>query len=81
MAKVGLNSPAPSHELATHGVLVTSVDTWVTDERPWPERSMQEGFACPLDLEDGAALYDPIVRGERGELDGVLLKDYGVAPW
>ncbi len=88
MAKAGLNmlTRTVGTELASCGVLVTSVDTgWVTDERPWEEKraAAAAGFTCPLDLEDGAArVYDPIVRGEAGEaLHSVLLKDYGVAPW
>ncbi|CAK9781308.1 NAD(P)-binding protein [Cutaneotrichosporon oleaginosum] len=88
MAKAGLNmlTRTVGAELAKRGVLVTSVDTgWVTDERPWKDKraAAAAGFACPLDLEDGAArVYDPIVRGELGEaLHSVLLKDYGVASW
>ena len=65
---------------------MTSVDTgWITDERPHTTkiRLAQEGFHAPLDLVDGAArVYDPIVRGENGELlHSCFLKDYSRAAW
>ena len=43
----------------------------------------EEGFHAPLDLVDGAArVYDPIVRGENGELlHSCFLKDYSRAAW
>lgn len=88
MAKAALNmlTRTSAGELAMHGIYMTAVDTgWITDERPHTTkiRLAQEGFHAPLDLVDGAArVYDPIVRGEAGELlHGVFLKDYQPAPW
>jgi NAD(P)-dependent dehydrogenase (short-subunit alcohol dehydrogenase family) len=88
MAKAALNmlTRTSAADLFTDGILMTSVDTgWITDERPHPTRVRLagEGFHAPLDLVDGAArVYDPIVRGERGEdLYGCLLKDYAPIPW
>ncbi|MEZ0449891.1 SDR family NAD(P)-dependent oxidoreductase [Cellulomonas sp. ICMP 17802] len=88
MAKAALNmlTRTSATELATDGILMTSVDTgWITDERPHPTkvRLAEEGFHAPLDLVDGAArVYDPIVRGEAGEdLYGCFLKDYVRSPW
>ncbi|WP_108717500.1 SDR family oxidoreductase [Miniimonas sp. S16] len=88
MAKAAVNmlTRTSATELAEHGIYMTSVDTgWITDERPHTTkvRLAQEGFHAPLDLVDGAArVYDPIVRGEAGELlHGCFLKDYARAPW
>ena len=88
MAKAALNmlTRTSAAELLTDGILMTSVDTgWITDERPHPTkmRLADDGFHAPLDLVDGAArVYDPIVRGERGEdLYGCFLKDYEPSPW
>ena len=89
MAKAGLNMltrTSAAQMLESDGILMTAVDTgWITDERPHPlkARLHEEGFAAPLDLVDGAArVYDPVVRGERGEdLCGVFLKDYAPAAW
>jgi NAD(P)-dependent dehydrogenase (short-subunit alcohol dehydrogenase family) len=89
MAKAALNMltrTSAREMLETDGILMTAVDTgWITDERPHPlkARLHQEGFAAPLDLVDGAArVYDPIVRGERGEdVFGCFLKDYSPAAW
>jgi NAD(P)-dependent dehydrogenase (short-subunit alcohol dehydrogenase family) len=89
MAKAGLNMltrTSAEEMLESDGILMTAVDTgWITDERPHPTRARlhEEGFAAPLDLVDGAArVYDPIVRGERGEdVHGVFLKDYAPSPW
>ena len=89
MAKAALNMltrTSAQEMLEQDGILMTAVDTgWITDERPHPlkARLHEEGFAAPLDLVDGAArVYDPIVRGERGDdLHGVFLKDYAPAPW
>ncbi|OLT29354.1 short-chain dehydrogenase [Nocardiopsis sp. CNR-923] len=89
MAKAALNMltrTSAQELLETDGILMTSVDTgWITDERPHPdkERIAAAGFHAPLDLEDGAArVYDPIVRGERGEdVYGCFLKDYAPAAW
>ena len=89
MAKAALNmlTRTSARELfETDGILMTSVDTgWITDERPHPTKARlaEEGFHAPLDLADGAArVYDPVVRGERGEdLFGCFLKDYAPAPW
>ncbi|WP_439673832.1 SDR family NAD(P)-dependent oxidoreductase [Embleya sp. MST-111070] len=88
MAKAALNmlTRTSAEELAAQGVYMTSVDTgWITDEKPAPdkERVAAAGFRTPLDIVDGAArVYDPIVRGERGEAPfGCFLKDYRVAPW
>lgn len=88
MAKAALNmlTRTSAADMFADGILMTSVDTgWITDERPHPTkmRLAAEGFHAPLDLVDGAArVYDPIVRGERGEdVYGCFLKDYGVFPW
>ncbi|MCK7622618.1 SDR family NAD(P)-dependent oxidoreductase [Streptomyces sp. RS10V-4] len=89
MAKAALNMltrTSAREMLETDGILMTAVDTgWITDERPHPAkmRLAEEGFHAPLDLVDGAArVYDPIVRGERGEdLHGCFLKDYAPSPW
>ncbi|GAB1640949.1 SDR family NAD(P)-dependent oxidoreductase [Krasilnikovia sp. MM14-A1259] len=88
MAKASLNmlTRTSAADMFTDGILMTSVDTgWITDERPHPTKARlaDEGFHAPLDLVDGAArVYDPIVRGERGEdLYGCFLKDYAPAPW
>lgn len=88
MAKAALNmlTRTSAQEMLSDGILMTSVDTgWITDERPHPDkvRLAEEGFHAPLDLVDGAArVYDPIVRGERGEdLYGCFLKDYARSPW
>lgn len=88
MAKAALNmlTRTSAQEMLTDGILMTSVDTgWITDERPHPTkmRLADEGFHAPLDLIDGAArVYDPIVRGERGEdLYGCFLKDYAPCAW
>lgn len=89
MAKAALNMltrTSAEELLRTDGILMTAVDTgWITDERPHPTkiRLAEEGFHAPLDLVDGAArVYDPIVRGERGEdLYGCFLKDFQPASW
>ena len=88
MAKAALNmlTRTSAAELLTDRILMTSVDTgWITDERPHPTklRLAEAGFHAPLDLVDGAArVYDPIVRGERGEdVYGVFLKDYHPSGW
>jgi NAD(P)-dependent dehydrogenase (short-subunit alcohol dehydrogenase family) len=89
MAKASLNMltrTSAQEMLETDGILMTAVDTgWITDERPHPDkmRLAAEGFHAPLDLVDGAArVYDPIVRGERGEdLYGCFLKDYEPSAW
>ncbi|MEU4893955.1 SDR family NAD(P)-dependent oxidoreductase [Streptomyces sp. NPDC044780] len=89
MAKAALNmlTRTSAREMfETDAILMTSVDTgWITDERPHPDkmRLAAEGFHAPLDLVDGAArVYDPIVRGERGEdLFGCFLKDYAPTSW
>jgi NAD(P)-dependent dehydrogenase (short-subunit alcohol dehydrogenase family) len=89
MAKAALNMltrTSAQEMLETDGILMTAVDTgWITDERPHPDkvRLAAEGFHAPLDLVDGAArVYDPVVRGERGEdLYGCFLKDYRPAAW
>jgi len=88
MAKASLNmlTRTSADDLFADGILMTSVDTgWITDERPHPTKTRLagEGFHAPLDLVDGAArVYDPIVRGERGEdLYGCFLKDYAPGAW
>ncbi|MGC5020148.1 SDR family NAD(P)-dependent oxidoreductase [Micromonospora sp. DT47] len=88
MAKAALNmlTRTSAEDMLADGILMTSVDTgWITDERPHPTkmRLADEGFHAPLDLVDGAArVYDPIVRGERGEdLYGCFLKDYAPCAW
>ncbi len=89
MAKAALNMltrTSAAEMLETDRILMTAVDTgWITDERPHPTkiRLAEEGFHAPLDLVDGAArVYDPIIRGERGEdLYGCFLKDYEPSPW
>ncbi len=89
MAKAALNMltrTSASEMREADGILMTAVDTgWITDERPHPTkiRLAQEGFHAPLDLVDGAArVYDPIIRGERGEdLWGCFLKDFEPSAW
>lgn len=88
MAKAALNmlTRTSAEELLSDGILMTAVDTgWITDERPHVTkvRLAEAGFHAPLDLVDGAArVYDPIVRGERGEdLYGCFLKDFEPAAW
>ncbi len=88
MAKAALNmlTRTSAADMFADGILMTSVDTgWITDERPHPTkmRLAAEGFHAPLDLVDGAArVYDPIVRGERGEdVYGCFLKDYASIAW
>ncbi|MGW2092822.1 SDR family NAD(P)-dependent oxidoreductase [Promicromonospora sukumoe] len=88
MAKAALNmlTRTSGPGLADQGVYMTAVDTgWITDENPLPTRDLlaDRGFRTPLDVIDGAArVYDPIVRGEAGELlAGVFLKDYKEASW
>jgi len=88
MAKAALNmlTRTSAADMFADGILMTSVDTgWITDERPHPTkmRLADEGFHAPLDLVDGAArVYDPIVRGERGEdVYGCFLKDYAPVAW
>ncbi|GAA4553434.1 SDR family NAD(P)-dependent oxidoreductase [Pseudonocardia xishanensis] len=89
MAKAALNmlTRTSAQEMFDEDrILMTAVDTgWITDERPHHTklRLAEEGFHAPLDLADGAArVYDPVVRGERGEdLYGVFLKDFHVSSW
>ncbi|MEV5827415.1 SDR family oxidoreductase [Spirillospora sp. NPDC052242] len=88
MAKAALNmmTRTSAADYAAAGVHMTSVDTgWVTDERPHPDKAAQReaGFRPPLDVIDGAArVYDPVVRGVRGErLSGLFLKDYRPVEW
>ncbi|MFJ8791834.1 SDR family NAD(P)-dependent oxidoreductase [Streptomyces sp. NPDC102462] len=89
MAKAALNMltrTSAQEMFEKDGILMTAVDTgWITDERPHPDkvRLAEAGFHAPLDLIDGAArVYDPIVRGEKGEdLHGVFLKDYAPSKW
>lgn len=89
MAKAALNMltrTSAGEMFETDRILMTAVDTgWITDERPHQEKLdiAAEGWHAPLDLVDGAArVYDPIVRGERGEdLHGVFLKNYEPYAW
>lgn len=89
MAKAALNMltrTSAQEMLEKDGILMTAVDTgWITDERPhyMKKRLADDGFHAPLDLVDGAArVYDPIIRGEKGEdIHGVFLKDYEPSPW
>ena len=89
MAKAALNMltrTSAGEMLGADGILMTAVDTgWITDERPHHTkvRLAAEGFHAPLDLVDGAArVYDPIVRGERGDdVYGCFLKDFEPSPW
>ncbi|MGD8150508.1 SDR family NAD(P)-dependent oxidoreductase [Ornithinimicrobium sp. Y1694] len=89
MAKAALNMltrTSAGEMFETDKILMTAVDTgWITDERPHQQKLdiAAEGWHAPLDLVDGAArVYDPIVRGERGEdLYGCFVKDYEPAEW
>ncbi|WP_370247985.1 SDR family NAD(P)-dependent oxidoreductase [Nocardioides sp.] len=89
MAKAALNMmtrTSAGEMFERDRILMNAVDTgWITDERPHYDklRIAAEGWHAPLDLVDGAArVYDPIVRGERGEdLHGHFLKDYDPSPW
>ena len=89
MAKAALNMltrTSAGEMYDTDKILMTAVDTgWITDERPHHEKLeiAAQGWHAPLDLVDGAArVYDPIVRGERGEdLYGVFLKNFEPYAW
>lgn len=88
MAKAGLNmlTRTAARDYAGSGIHMNSVDTgWVTDENPHPVKAAQRaaGFRPPLDVVDGAArVYDPIVRGVRGDpVFGLFLKDYRPREW
>lgn len=89
MAKAALNMltrTSAQEMFESDSILMTAVDTgWITDERPhtMKKRLADGGFHAPLDLVDGAArVYDPIVRGERGEdLFACFLKDFRPSPW
>ncbi len=89
MAKAALNMltrTSAGEMYETDRILMTAVDTgWITDERPHHEKLeiAAQGWHAPLDLVDGAArVYDPIVRGERGEdLYGVFLKNFEPYAW
>ncbi|MFC6420583.1 SDR family NAD(P)-dependent oxidoreductase [Ornithinimicrobium tianjinense] len=89
MAKAALNMltrTSAEEMFRTDRILMTAVDTgWITDERPHHQKLeiAAEGWHAPLDLVDGAArVYDPIVRGERGEdLYGCFVKDFEPSPW
>ncbi|WP_214106445.1 SDR family NAD(P)-dependent oxidoreductase [Acrocarpospora catenulata] len=88
MAKAALNmlTRTAAADYAAAGIHMNSVDTgWVTDERPYPEKTAQRaaGFRPPLDVIDGAArVYDPIVRGVGGRpVSGLFLKDYRPVEW
>ena len=89
MAKAALNMltrTSAGEMFETDRILMTAVDTgWITDERPHHEKLdiAAQGWHAPLDLVDGAArVYDPIVRGERGEdLYGVFLKNFEPYAW
>jgi NAD(P)-dependent dehydrogenase (short-subunit alcohol dehydrogenase family) len=89
MAKAALNMltrTSAGEMFETDRILMTAVDTgWITDERPHHEKLeiAAQGWHAPLDLVDGAArVYDPIVRGERGEdLHGVFLKNFEPYAW
>ncbi len=89
MAKAALNMltrTSAGEMFTTDRILMTAVDTgWITDERPHHEKLeiAAQGWHAPLDLVDGAArVYDPIVRGERGEdLHGAFLKNFEPYAW
>jgi NAD(P)-dependent dehydrogenase (short-subunit alcohol dehydrogenase family) len=89
MSKAALNmlTRTSAREMfESDGIQMCAVDTgWITDERPHPDkvRLADIGFHAPLDLVDGAArVYDPIVRGEAGEiLFGTFQKDYQRGDW
>jgi NAD(P)-dependent dehydrogenase (short-subunit alcohol dehydrogenase family) len=88
MAKAALNmmTRTSAQEFQEAGIYMNSVDTgWITDENPYPKRARmrKSGFVPPLDEIDGASrIYDPIVRGIRGELlSGFFSKDYAPTPW
>jgi NAD(P)-dependent dehydrogenase (short-subunit alcohol dehydrogenase family) len=81
MAKAALNmltrTSAPLY--AGWRVHLTSVDPgWISEQRP------REAMPLPLDAVDAAArVLDPVFAGMRTGRpeNGVLLKDYQVAPW
>ena len=88
MAKAALNMlvRTSAADLARARIYAVAVDTgWITDENPQlrRDRARAQGFCPPLDVLDGAArVYDPVVRGARGEpVFGVFLKDYRPADW
>ena len=88
MSKAALNmiTRTSAADLARDGIYMNSVDAgWVTDEGGHSARLRRraEGFVPPLDEADAAArVYDPIVRGIRGEPDsGQFFKDYRPTAW
>jgi NAD(P)-dependent dehydrogenase (short-subunit alcohol dehydrogenase family) len=88
MSKAALNmmTRTAGADYASDGIFMNSVDTgWITHEAPYPKRVRMKalGIAPPLDVIDGAAkIYDPIVRGTKGErLFGMLFRNYQPASW
>jgi NAD(P)-dependent dehydrogenase (short-subunit alcohol dehydrogenase family) len=89
MAKAALNmlTLTVADELAREKVYVSSVDPgWVSAQNPFAQAAAMaaDGFAPPLDDEDGAArVLDPVYSCKNGEpaVFGALLKDYVPAPW
>jgi NAD(P)-dependent dehydrogenase (short-subunit alcohol dehydrogenase family) len=88
MSKAALNmiTRTSAGDYAEDGIYVNSVDTgWISHEVPYPQRIALEarGVLPPLDEIDGAArIYDPIVRGLRGDrVFGHLWRNYERATW
>lgn len=89
MAKAALNmlTRTIADSFARERVLVCSVDPgWVSPQNPFAQDAAMraDGFAPPLDAEDGAArVLDPLFRKKNGERveHGVLYKDFAIAPW
>jgi NAD(P)-dependent dehydrogenase (short-subunit alcohol dehydrogenase family) len=89
MAKAALNmmTRTSAPDFVKDGIHMNAVDTgWITDEDPavHAARKVEEGFAPPLDIIDGAArIVDPIFVGRLTgtHVWGQFLKDYKPAPW